>query len=132
MSTAKATRLLIADDDPDLLAAYALFFDACGYDVRTVGDGVDALAEYRTWHPDAVLLDIQMPRLDGRASARQIRSIRASPVPVLLAVTALSSPSEQAESIRAGFDYHFVKPAQLPAILAAIASYVPSVLPLAP
>src|ERR1700684_46956 len=82
MSTAKATRLLIADDDPDLLAAYALFFDAYGYDVRIVGDGVDALAEYRMWRPDAVLLDIQMPRLDGRAAARQIRSVRASPAPM--------------------------------------------------
>ena len=132
MSTAKATRLLIADDDPDLLAAYALFFDAYGYDVRIVGDGVDALAEYRMWRPDAVLLDIQMPRLDGRAAARQIRSVRASPAPMLLAVTSLSSPSERAESFRAGFDYHFVKPAQLPAILTAIASFAPSALPLAP
>jgi CheY-like chemotaxis protein len=44
------------------------------------------------------------------------------PWPLLLAVTALCAPSERAESLRAGFDHHFVKPAELPVILAAMAS----------
>jgi len=122
MSTAKAERLLIADDDPNLVDAYVLFFEANGYTIRTAGDGVDALAAYRAWRPDAVILDIQMPRLDDRAVAREIRRISVGPSPLLMAVTALSSPSERVESVEADFDHHFVKPAQLRVILAAIAS----------
>lgn len=124
MPTLNAVRLLIADDDPSVLAAYALFFNAHGYETRATGNGADALAEYCGWHPDAVVLDIQMPGMDGRAVAREIRRLRSAPLPLLVAVTALTSPSEQAETIRSGFDYHFVKPADLPAVLATIASHV--------
>jgi DNA-binding response OmpR family regulator len=63
-----------------------------------------------------------MPRLDGRAVAREIRRISVSRSPPLMAVTGLSSPSERVESVEAGFDHHFVKPAQLRVILAAMAS----------
>ncbi|SAL79120.1 two component transcriptional regulator [Caballeronia terrestris] len=122
MSIVKAESLLIADDDPNLLAAYVFFFGAYGYAIRTAGNGVDALAEYCTSRPVVVVLDIEMPRLDGRAVAREIRRLNVSPAPFLVAVTALSSPYERAESIRSGFDYHFVKPAQLPVILAMISA----------
>ncbi|MFM0224187.1 response regulator [Paraburkholderia dipogonis] len=120
MATPNAARLLIADDDPNILAAYALFFTDHGYDVRTAGDGLDALAEYRAWRPAAAVLDIQMPAMDGRAVAREIRRQQSSPFPLLVAVSALSSPSEQAESIRSGFDHHFVKPADLLVVLATL------------
>lgn len=122
MSTAKAERLLIADDDPDLVDAYVLFFEAYGYTVQTAVDGVGALAAYYAWRPDVVMLDIQMPRMDGRAVAKEIRRMGVLPRPLLLAVTGIRASSERAESFKAGFDHHFVKPAQLPVILAAIAS----------
>ena len=120
MPIRSAVRLLIADDDPNALEAYELFFDAHGYDTRTTGDGADALSEYCAWRPNAVVLDVHMPGLDGRAVAREIRRLQFAPAPVLVAVTALTSPSEQAESIRSGFDHHFVKPADLLAVLAVI------------
>lgn len=124
MPTRNAIRLLIADDDPNILAAYVLFFDAHGCETKATGDGADALTEYCAWRPDAVVLDIQMPGMDGRAVAREIRRLQSAPLPLLVAATGLTSRSEQAESIRSGFDYHFVKPADLPAVLAAIASHV--------
>jgi DNA-binding response OmpR family regulator len=120
MSIAKPDRLLIADDDPNLLAAYVLFFEAYDYEIRTAGDGEDALAAYGEWRPRIVVLDIQMPRLDGWAVAKEIRKLKAKVVPLLVAVSALSAPSDLAESIKSGFDHHFVKPAELPVILAAI------------
>jgi DNA-binding response OmpR family regulator len=89
-------RLLIADDDADLLAAYALYFSAHGFDIRTARNGLDALAEYCAWHPEAALLDVEMPRLDGRGVARRIRYVRS------------------------GFNHHFVKPVPMPVILAAL------------
>ncbi|MFM0307768.1 response regulator [Paraburkholderia sp. RL17-383-BIF-A] len=122
MFTAKAERLLIADDDPDLVDAYVLFFEAYGYIIQTAMDGASALAAYYAWHPDVVMLDIQMPRLDGRAVAKENWRMGILPRPLLLAVTGLRASSERVASFKAGFDHHFVKPAQLPAILAAIAS----------
>ncbi|CAB3760047.1 response regulator [Paraburkholderia humisilvae] len=124
MSPVNTTRLLIADDDPDSLAAYVLFFDAHGYDTRTTGHGAHALAEYSAWRPDAVVLDIQMPGMDGRAVARAIRHLRSAPPPLLVAISALTSPAQQAASIAAGFNHHFVKPADLPAVLAAITAHM--------
>ena len=121
MFIAKTTRLLIADDDPDLLAAYALFFCVYGFEIRTAGDGEDALAAYCAWHPAVVLLDIEMPRLDGRAVARAIRRVQTTPSPLLLAVTGLTSASEYDESMRSGLNHHFVKPVLMPVILTAIA-----------
>jgi CheY-like chemotaxis protein len=123
MSTVKPKRLLIADDDADLLTAYVLFFEAYGYETRTARDGLDALVEYRAWHPEIVVLDIQMPCLDGRAVAKEIRNLQAMPAPLLVAVSALSAAAELAGSIQSGFDRHFVKPAQLRTILAAMESW---------
>jgi len=122
MSNTKAERLLIADDDPNLVEAYVLFFEAYGYTIQTAADGPGALAAYRAWRPDVVMLDIQMPHMDGHTVAREIRRMNAVSWPLLLAVTALCTPSERTESLRAGFDHHFGKPAQLPVILAAITS----------
>jgi CheY-like chemotaxis protein len=122
MSTSKAERLLIADDDANLLAAYVLLFEAYGYTIQTATDGPGALAAYCTWRPAVVMLDVQMPHMDGRAVARAIRHLSGISPPLLLAVSALYAPYERADSLDAGFSYHFVKPAQLPAILAAITS----------
>jgi DNA-binding response OmpR family regulator len=124
MFTAGAARLLIVDDDPALLAAYVVFFCDYGFDIRTAGNGADAVAEYCGWHPAAVLLDIEMSRLDGRAVAREIRRVRATPTPLLIAMTGLSEPSERIESMRSGFDHHFVKPVLMPVVLAAIALWL--------
>ncbi|WP_168793043.1 response regulator [Paraburkholderia aromaticivorans] len=116
MPTAIFPRLLIADDDPNLLAAYLLFFETCGYEIRTAADGPHALREYRAWHPHAVVLDIQMPGMDGCAVAKEIRRLQPGVATLLIAVTALWLPSDRAASVRAGFNHHFVKPVKLPAL----------------
>ncbi|MFM0336665.1 response regulator [Paraburkholderia fungorum] len=120
MSTYATARLLIADDDPNLLAAYVLYFSANGFEIRTAGNGVDAFAHYCAWHPVAALLDIEMPHLDGRALAKRIRSVAYTPAPMLIAVTGLTRAEEKIESLRCGFDHHFVKPVSMPVILAAL------------
>ncbi len=122
MPTENAARMLIADDDPNLLDAYVLFFSAQGYDIQTAGDGVEALDAYRAWRPGVVVLDIQMPLMDGREVAREIRRLQSTPFPLLVAATALASSVEQAESIRSGFDHHLVKPINLPLLLTTIAT----------
>jgi CheY-like chemotaxis protein len=124
MSTDDTARLLIADDDPDLLAAYVLFFCANGFDVRTACNGLDAIAQYCAWHPQAALLDVEMPRLDGRAVARRIRCVDDTPAPTLVAVTGLAREEDRNESLRSGFNHHFVKPVPMPVILAVLGGRV--------
>ncbi|MGF6904614.1 response regulator [Paraburkholderia sp. GAS348] len=123
MFPGQAHHLLVADYDPGLLAAYVHYFEIHGYEVRAAQDGVDALAEYCRWLPAFVILDIQMPRLDGREVAREIRRRSCNPSPLLVAVSGLSSQVERELSLRSGFDHHFAKPAQLPVILAMVASH---------
>lgn len=124
MGHQRATRLLIADDDANLLAAYVLFFTVHGFDIRTACNGLDALAQYCAWHPEAALLDVEMPRLDGRAVARRIRYVDDVPAPMLVAVTGLERAEERRESLRSGFNHHFVKPVPMPVILAALTGRV--------
>lgn len=124
MPTHYPARLLIADDDAELLAAYALYFSAQGFDIRIARNGLDALAEYCAWHPGAAVLDVEMPRLDGRAVARRIRYVADTPAPTLVAVSGLDRAEERNESLRSGFNHHFVKPVPLPVILAALAGHV--------
>ncbi|MBJ9624005.1 MULTISPECIES: response regulator [Burkholderia] len=122
MSSSTARRLLIADDDSALVTAYAQFFSLYGYAIQTANDGASALDLYRDWRPDVVMLDIQMPRMDGWAVARAIRSMNIAPSPLLVAMTALDARSDQTASFNAGFDHHFVKPVELGVILAVLAT----------
>jgi CheY-like chemotaxis protein len=112
--------MLIADDDSDVLAATADFFEAAGFEIRKAEHGGVALEHYDRWKPHAVLLDIEMPVMDGRSVATRIRSMADGAVVLLIAISGLSSAAEAALSYAVGFDFHFSKPAHLPDILAIV------------
>jgi DNA-binding response OmpR family regulator len=120
MSAADMERLLIADDDPNQLAALESFFGYHRFAVRTARNAADAFVIYRGWLPHIAILDIQMAGSDGRELSRSIRRLAAQPIPFLIALSGLSSLSEPSRSLDAGFDKHFTKPAHLPLILATI------------
>jgi DNA-binding response OmpR family regulator len=121
MFTVVTERLLIADDDPNQLAAIETFFEDHGFNVRTAGNADDALAIYRVWLPDVAIFDIQMPGGDGRELTKEIRRFAAKPAPFLVALSGLASMSEPSRSLDAGFDRHFTKPTRLAMLWAAIA-----------
>jgi CheY-like chemotaxis protein len=66
-------RILVADDEPDIRATLAELLRTLGHDVRTAGDGEEALTLARQWQPDVVLLDVFMPRMSGFVVARLLR-----------------------------------------------------------
>ncbi|HEX3871011.1 MAG TPA: response regulator, partial [Pirellulales bacterium] len=78
-------------------------------DVTTAFDGEAAIEKAREFLPDLVLCDIAMPRLDGYAVARRIRSDKAFGSPKLIAVTAFDSDDQRRLTHEAGFDLHVVK-----------------------
>lgn len=73
--TRPPARILVVDDEPEVRAAVEDGLAVEGYEVRGAADGLAALAEIAAWQPDAVVLDVMMPVLDGLAVCRQLRAL---------------------------------------------------------
>lgn len=103
-------RILVVDDNVDAADTLAMLLEFLDYETRTAYDGRQALQAAESWQPDLVILDINMPVLDGYAAAREFRAAHRSPRVVLVALTARSLPTDQAAAEAAGFDVHLTKP----------------------
>jgi len=76
-------RVLVVDDDPGIVSFVAMLLESEGFDVDTAVNGVEAMERVVDAPPDLVLLDIAMPRMDGREVARRLRDHR-TPPPVIM------------------------------------------------
>jgi DNA-binding response OmpR family regulator len=111
-----ASTVLVADDDADILRFVEINLRLEGFDVVTARDGPDALAKAVAVRPDLVLLDVQMPGIDGYTICARIRAeATLAAVPVII-VTANYGSAEVEAARRAGADDFLVKPF-LPATL---------------
>ena len=123
-STGGALRLLVVDDNVDAAATLAMLLEACGYAVEVANDSRTALALAQARPPDAALLDIGLPDMDGKELARRLRADPATRAIVLVAVTGYGQEQDRRAALEAGFDHHLVKPVdleQLEKVLAGIA-----------
>jgi diguanylate cyclase (GGDEF)-like protein len=103
-------RALIADDDADIRAALDVTLVAAGFETIQARDGIEALDHARNRHPDVVLLDVMMPRMDGLETLRLLREdARTSHLPVLM-VTARAKRQDAIEGLDAGADDYITKP----------------------
>src|SRR5439155_9293350 len=107
-------RVLVADDEADAADTLVRILYYEGYDVRAAYEGAQALREAWAFFPDVVILDIGMPQVNGYDAARALRA-RLSGV-VLIAVTAYKQSTDKILAQVAGFDHHFGKPCEPPAI----------------
>ena len=80
-----APRVLIADDEPDLIEALHFCLEQEGYEVRTACNGYEALGAVRAWQPHVVLLDVMMPGMDGFEVLKRIKTL--APNAVVIVVT---------------------------------------------
>ena len=119
-------RILLADDSADNVFLIQAFLKGSEYSVEVASDGAEAVAKVQAGGYDLVLMDIQMPVLDGHAATRAIRSWesenRRRPLPVL-ALTAHALQSEVDKSLEAGCNAHLSKPIQRAALLAALSRF---------
>ena len=107
---AAAPRILIVDDDPDLLVLLADQLRADGYEITTARDGVEASRRLETAWPDLLIIDMMMPRRDGLSLAREIKAIADLPIIVLSAIDAADSKADLLDEVAEDYvtkPYHY-------------------------
>lgn len=129
--TVTAKKLLIVDDEADLLAELQPMLTRAGYRVLTARDGAAALTLVAQEAPDLIILDVLMPKLDGRATLRRLRE-QDNWVPVIL-LTQINTAMERVMSLQEGADDYLNKPfdpmellARIQAILRRVERSAPS------
>ena len=111
MSSFSPHRVIVADDDHDTADSTADLLRLDDHDVRSVYDGLQAVEMAKTFRPHLVILDIQMPVMDGCEAAGALRRQSADSELVLIAHTSLTQRADLERVRRAGFDHHVSKPA---------------------
>ena len=104
-------RVLVVEDDADTAATLAHLFRLEGHQVRVAPDGPAALGQASADPPDVVLLDIQMPGMDGWELARRLKGQAQGRQPLTVAVTGHGREEDRRRSREAGVDLHLLKPA---------------------
>jgi DNA-binding response OmpR family regulator len=110
-------RVLVVEDDMDIAGVLRRSLDKEGYDVRVAGDGESAIDEAAVFEPDAVVLDLGLPRLDGVDVCRRLREDGDVPILILTARDALES---RVEGLDSGADDYLVKPFERDELLARL------------
>ncbi|WP_165973879.1 GAF domain-containing protein [Paucimonas lemoignei] len=103
--------IMVVDDNVDAANSIGALLTALGHKVTIKTDATTALAEAKSHPPDAFILDIGLPDLDGYQLARELRGMAACKSALLIALTGYGQPQDRALAETAGFDHHFVKPA---------------------
>ncbi|MBP7691861.1 MAG: response regulator transcription factor [Anaerolineales bacterium] len=99
--------ILVVDDEPQIVKVLRGYLEQAGFRVITAGDGPAALAQHKREQPDLVLLDLNLPGLDGLDVARRLRAV--SPVPIIM-VTARVEESDRLVGLELGADDYVLKP----------------------
>ena len=107
---ATSLRVLVVDDNEDAARMMVMMLENAGHQVRMAHTGLAALQVALEHRPTVMLLDIGLPELNGYEVAKRIRQHPALERSVLIAVTGYGQEADMQTSIRAGFDYHLVKP----------------------
>ena len=113
-------KILIVDDEPGIVTVVKNYFEMTGYQVLTAGNGTDAMKQL-TKTPDLVLLDINMPDIDGLTVCRKIREHITCPI---LFLTARIEDTDKVQGFLAGADDYIVKPFDLDELGARVAAHL--------
>ena len=118
-------RILIVDDSPTEMFKLTGMLEKHGHQVLQAANGADGVALARKEKPDLVLMDIVMPGLNGYEVARRMRQMPTLQGVLLIALTGYGQAQDHAAAKQAGFDHHFVKPADPGSLAACIAAHEP-------
>ena len=117
-----AKRILVVDDNPTNLKLVSYLVKAQGYEVETAGDAEAALTSIARARPDLILMDLQLPGIDGLELTRRLKNAPETADIRIVAVTAYAMKGDQEKAMAAGCDAYVTKPIDtraLPALIAA-------------
>jgi two-component system, cell cycle response regulator DivK len=117
-------RVLVVDDNPVNLKLARFVLAGAGHDVETADDAIGALACIAVRPPRLVLVDVQMPTIDGLELARRIKANPATRDTVVVALTASTADGDRARSLASGCDGHITKPIDPDRLLAMVANHL--------
>src|SRR5713226_177802 len=117
-------RILIVDDSPLNLKLARVLLAKEGYEVRTAPDGLEVLAMLDTWRPRLILMDIQMPGMDGLTLTRRLKGEPATRNIIVLALTAYAMKDDKEKTLDAGCDGYISKPIDTHALPITIREYL--------
>jgi CheY-like chemotaxis protein len=117
-------RILIVDDNATNLKLVAYLMKANGYVVDTALDAESAILSIRVNHPDVILMDIQLPGIDGLELTRRLKADPATREIVIVAVTAYAMKGDQAKALAAGCDDYITKPIDTRSLPETIAKHL--------
>jgi DNA-binding response OmpR family regulator len=110
MMSDRKGKLLIIDDDNELVEAIKLYLGRAGYGIVTAADGLQGMQQMYSQRPDLIILDVMMPTMDGWETCRRIREI--SDVPVIM-LTARGQETDRVMGLKLGADDYVAKPFSL-------------------
>jgi two-component system, OmpR family, response regulator len=116
-------RVLVVDDNRDGADTTAVLLRACGAEAEARYGGAAALAALPDFRPDACVIDLAMPGVDGCDLARRIRAATGENPPLFVALTAHGDAVTRARAAESGFDFHFVKPVDPAELLHALGEH---------
>jgi DNA-binding response OmpR family regulator len=102
-------KVLIVDDEPNIVTSLEFLMARHGYETRVARDGEEALATVETFHPDLMLLDAMMPKIDGYEVAQRLRESGWNDLRIVM-LTAKGRESEVAKGMAVGADLYVTKP----------------------
>src|SRR5580693_9373682 len=114
-------RVLVVEDEPDLLSSLAQALREEGYAVDTAAEGEDGFFKAANWDYDAVVLDVMLPKLDGWEILARLRKTKKTPV---LMLTARDRSTDRVRGLDTGADDYVVKPFDLPELLARLRALI--------
>lgn len=121
-------KILIADDDPQLVRALRITLGTQGYEIVAAADGEQAVRFAASEHPDLVLLDLGMPHLDGLGVIHALRGWLSAPI---IVVSGRTGSADKVEALDAGADDYVTKPFQIDELLARLRVHARRVAPAA-
>jgi signal transduction histidine kinase/ActR/RegA family two-component response regulator len=118
-------RLLIVDDNRDAAETLGMYLEAAGHEIHLAYDGDDALARVASIRPDACLLDVGLPDMNGYELARRLRAMPAARGAAMIAITGYGSTRDREHSAHAGIAHHLTKPVDTAVLNQLLANLAP-------
>jgi two-component system KDP operon response regulator KdpE len=117
MNAVDKSRVLVVDDEPQITRVLKTVLTSQGYQVRTAAEGESALSNLAEWHPELVITDLYMPRMDGVELCRRIRAVSSVPIIVL---SVKGEERTKVEALDSGADDYVTKPFGTDELLARV------------